>query len=183
MFGVEGAARLDPLPLVSVDDRVGEDLARTAGPDSCSFATVVALRCLALAQPVELPLAQVDEDDAEHGDEDDQQCPADPQAAHSARLVARGIADSAAVRSAAARPYVPAMAPRPTATPTRNVVSGAATRSTSWAASRARSSRTCTASSSSVDVADLQLGSEVSQPLLEFHGRDAPGEGCLDGFA
>ena len=97
---IEGAPRLDSLPLISVGDRVGEDL--LVRPD---WALFIGDRCgvafLTLSQPVEL-LAHVDEDNPEHGDEDDQQCPAKPEAAHAARLVGCLVVHQSLVAVAAA---------------------------------------------------------------------------------
>jgi hypothetical protein len=83
---IESAPGIDPSPLISVGDRVRKDLLvrlnrgfLVGDRGRVAFAP--------LSQPLELPLAHADEHNAEHGDEDDQQYPAEPQAAHAARLV------------------------------------------------------------------------------------------------
>ena len=78
LIGVEGPAGLDPLPLVGVADRSGEDrLERLHRLALVGHRRRVALP--ALGQPVQLPLAEVDEDDAERDDEDHQKGPAQPR--------------------------------------------------------------------------------------------------------
>jgi hypothetical protein len=72
MVCIEGASGLDPLPLIRVGDRMGEDLFVRLNRvllvgDRCGVAF------LSLSQPVQLPVAQADEGNAEHGNEDDQQ--------------------------------------------------------------------------------------------------------------
>ena len=167
---VEGAPGLHPLPLISVGDRLRKDL--LVGLNRASARWRSWSRCVpALSQPVELPLAHADEHNAEHGDEDDQQYPTEPQAAHAARLVRQWpaswfITSAVAVAAAAA-----SAAPRPTAIPTRKVVRGAATRSTSCAESRARSSRVRTVASSIVTSLVPSSTDKVFSHCLSSIGR------------
>ena len=69
---IEGAPSLHPLPLISVGDRVGEDLL-VGSNGALVIRDCGRIAFPSLSQAVKLPFAHGDKDNTEHGDKDDQQ--------------------------------------------------------------------------------------------------------------